>query len=110
VRTHNGIGTRLYGHADPQPVTPERRAELERAGFVPYSYRAVKWFVFLLVPVYPLGTFRVIKGEQAFLSTSTRYLMEPVPTDRKQIIRHLAVGWGLVAVFALGFLYLLGKQ
>ena len=101
VFTTNGIGTLLYGHADLQAVTAERCVSLQQQGFLPYSYRAVKWFVFLYLPVVPLGTFRVIRTEQSFWSVSAHYLLEPAPFAWRQVLAHYAVGWSIVLALAL---------
>jgi hypothetical protein len=95
MRTVNGIGTRLYGRAKKRSLPPKLRVELGAKGFAPYSYQAVKWFVFLFVPLIPLGTYRVIPSDQGFFSSEqSSYLMEPAPWDWLQVLVHYAIAWG----------------
>ena len=44
--TFNGVGVTLYGHADPDPQTG--------------SYVATHYFVIFMVPIFPIGRYRVI--------------------------------------------------
>lgn len=46
LRTYNGIGVALYGHADPDAETG--------------SYIATLYFVFLMIPIFPVSRYRVI--------------------------------------------------
>lgn len=72
----NGIGTKLYGKKD-----------VETDG----SYIATKWFIFFLVPIVPLGSFRVSRGKTTatFLlpGAKTEFRMVRVPADWKQILK-----------------------
>lgn len=106
TQTINGIGTTLFGHSRPQPVSPERREELERSGYIRYSYQVVKWVVVLYVPLVPLGCFRVIRSARGSWPVGTQYLMDPVAMDWGQIAWHYGVGWGGVAALVLAFRYL----
>ena len=74
----NGIGTSLYG-----------KSELESDG----SYVATKWFVFIFLPIVPLGSYRVMRGETSASMTAlvglpganTQYEMVSIPLNWKQI-------------------------
>jgi hypothetical protein len=103
----NGIGTTLYGHADLQPVPPEECVALEEQGFLPYSYRAVKWFVILMVPIVPLGCVRVRRTPASSWSPQAQYLLTPEPAHVRQIATHVAVGWGTLAAVVGGVMALL---
>ncbi|MDR2407559.1 MAG: hypothetical protein LBE13_05555, partial [Bacteroidales bacterium] len=66
----NGIGTRLYGHADEQSDG---------------TYTATKWVVFIFIPIIPLRSYRVFSKEDGVLSTE--YQLMPIPLDKKQVLK-----------------------
>jgi hypothetical protein len=85
----NGIGTSLYGKSDINPQDG--------------SYIATKWFIVFLLPIFPLGSYRVIRGktETTFLllpGAKTSYQMMKVDWNWKQI--------GLTYLVIYGFLVL----
>ena len=79
--TFNGIGTTLYGRRDPAADG---------------SYVATKWLVVFFVPIIPLASFRVWKGETSFrfLGTNTDYRLEPLPLQWRQVLN-----WYLATLF-----------
>ena len=87
MQTINGIGTTLYGRARKQVLEGADRMAAEQAGFHPESYQAIKWFVFLYVPVIPLGTYRVMKVNNSYWDTQ-QYSMLEVEWDWGQVARH----------------------
>jgi hypothetical protein len=94
----NGIGTTLYGKRD---------VDL-RDG----SYIATKWFIIFLLPVFPLGSFRVIRGAtgaSVFPSGSkTDYQLSPVKLNVAQVINTYLVIWG-IAIPCFIFLFHIAK-
>ncbi len=73
--TFNGIGTTLYGYADP---LPDR------------SYIATKWFVLFWIPLFPLASFRIIDKESpvgipSLVGRKSTYDATQVPLNKKQI-------------------------
>ena len=96
----NGIGTSLYG-----------KSEVESDG----SYVATKWFIVLFLPLFPLGSYRAQRGETTSSATalvglpgaSTQYKMVRVPLNRKQVVQIYLAVYGLLAVLALVFLFLI---
>lgn len=88
----NGIGTTIYGSAKKKELFGTERIEAERAGYLPYSYQVVKWFIILFLPVVPLGTYRVLKVKQGFWTLgSPEYSMVRVEWDWAQVARHYLI-------------------
>ncbi len=79
----NGVGTTLYG-----------KREIEPDG----SYIATKWFIFLLLPIFPIGSYRVWRGKTKatfFLpGAKTEYRMIKVQLSWKQIVNTYLIIWG----------------
>jgi hypothetical protein len=101
MQTFNGIGTTIYGRARREELLGAARSSAEQAGYLPASYQVVKWFVFLFMPIVPLGTYRVLKAHQKFWTLDfPQYSMQRVDWDWKQIAVHysLAYGWILALV------------
>jgi hypothetical protein len=97
MRTINGIGTTLYGHAKKIELTGQEQFAAVAAGFLPVSYQAVKWYVVFLLPFVPLGTYRVMKMPQSFWSVGPSYYkMVRVRWDWSQVFLHYLVGYGLL--------------
>jgi len=88
----NGIGTTLYG-----------KREVEADG----SYIATKWFVILLLPIFPLGSYRVWRGKTkaTFLlpGASTEYKMITVQLNWEQVFNTYFVIYGIF-ILAFGLL------
>ena len=84
--TTNGIGTIFYGCSD-----------LRDDG----SYIATKWFVIFFIPIFPLGSFRVLLMDSKFNlfppGVSKTYHSIRVPLNKKQVI----LVYGYYAFFAL---------
>ena len=94
--TLNGTGTTIYGSAKPKPLPlfGEEAALAEELGLNPCSHQVVKWITVLFLPVVPLGTFRIVKVRQKFLTTvASQFLMERTEWDWRQIMLHYFVGW-----------------
>ncbi|MDB4992412.1 MAG: hypothetical protein JWL75_657 [Parcubacteria group bacterium] len=93
-----GIGTTLYG-----------KRHIESDG----SYVATKWFILLLLPIIPLGSYRVIRGETkstfipgVIIGASTQYHLAKIPTAWSQVMATYAFVWGLIILTVLEFIYL----
>jgi hypothetical protein len=91
----NGIGTHLYGKSEVHPDG---------------SYVATKWFIFCLLPVIPLGSYRVIRGDTKFASfpggAQTEYKMVPVPMHWGQILSTYVKIWGFAIAGLILIMYL----
>lgn len=91
----NGIGTSLYGKTDVEPDG---------------SYIATKWFILFLLPIIPLGSYRVWRGETKatfFLpGASTSYRMFETKLHWKQIIRTYLAVWGLAVLLVIILFYI----
>lgn len=89
----NGIGTTLYGKRD-----------VEFDG----SYIATKWFTFLLLPMLPISSYRVLPNtpKMNFLTQVTNYSrFEKVPFNKKQVINTYLLIYGFIfIIFILPFL------
>ncbi len=89
----NGIGTTLYGKRD---VDPDG------------SYIATKWFIFLLLPIIPISSYRVLpkSPKMNFLTRVTNYSkFEKVQFNKKQVINTYLLIYGFIfIIFALPFL------
>lgn len=71
--TFNGIGTKYYGE----------REFLEDGSFV-----TTEWFVFVYVPIIPIGSFRVVptgKSSNLLVYRSSQYLVKRVPINWRQV-------------------------
>ena len=94
----NGIGISLYG-----------KSEVGSDG----SYIATKWFIFLLLPIIPLSSYRVQRGETAASMTAlvglpganTQYKMVLVPLNWKQVIQTYLVVYGILALIILDLIF-----
>lgn len=79
----NGIGTTLYGKRDVHPDG---------------SYIATKWFILFLLPIIPLCSYRVWRGETKasfpIPGAKTEYKMIEVPLNWRQVFNTYAVIWG----------------
>ena len=88
----NGVGTTLYG-----------KREIDSDG----SYVATKWFIIFLLPIFPLGSYRVWRGETKSTlimpGAKTEYKMVKVDLNRKQIFNTYVVIWGslILALYIL---------
>lgn len=73
MQTFNGTGTRLYGQREPAADG---------------SYVATKWVVLFFLPVLPLASYRVWRGDTSFrlLGASTSYHWQPVPLQWRQVL------------------------
>jgi hypothetical protein len=89
----NGIGTTFYGKRE---VGPDG------------SYVATKWFIFLLLPIIPIGSYRVLPNVPKinFLTQITSYSrFEKVPLNKKQVIYTYLLIYGFIfIIFILPFL------
>ena len=87
------VGTTLYGKRD-----------VHADG----SYIATKWFILFFLPIIPLGSYRVWRGETRNTSiplisvgASTQYKMVPVPLNWKQVIGTYLFVWGILILTIL---------
>lgn len=92
-----GVGKTLYG-----------KREVDTDG----SYIATKWFIYLFLPIIPLGSYRVWRGETTASVTLisaasiTQYRMVKVPLNRSQVITTYLIAYGtpILIIFALVYL------
>jgi hypothetical protein len=102
MRTGNGSGTGLYGKSGYDPKDG--------------SYISTKWFMIMLIPILPLGSYRVIKERSAdallpggitWYSKKTLYKMQKVSLHWRQIlITYIITALILTALFyAIGYLF-----
>jgi hypothetical protein len=85
----NGIGTTLYG-----------KREIESDG----SYIATKWFIFLLIPIFPISSYRVRPDTPKvhFLGQKTNYFrFDKVQLNKKQIINTYSIIYVPIFIFVL---------
>ncbi|MBU1558005.1 hypothetical protein KKC45_03525 [Patescibacteria group bacterium] len=93
----NGIGTSLYG-----------KNEIDSDG----SYITTKWFIFFLLPIIPLGSYRVLRGETtASMSglvgvpgATTQYKMISVPLNWKQVIQTYLLVYGILVLIVFDYM------
>ncbi|NQV00098.1 MAG: hypothetical protein HQ538_05120 [Parcubacteria group bacterium] len=92
-----GIGTTLYGKTDIQSDD---------------SYIVTKWFIFLLLPIIPLASYRVYSKSNsnplnpAFLligaiGSKQKFTLREVKLNKEQIRRTYLVAYGLLIGFGL---------
>ena len=98
MQTINGVGTTLYG-----------KREVNTDG----SFIATKWFVFFLLPIIPLGSYRVWQGKTEmtillFPGQETQYKMVPVPLNFRQIIYTSLAIYGVLILSTVGAYYIIG--
>jgi hypothetical protein len=91
----NGIGTSLYGKRDIEPDG---------------SYVATKWFIFLLLPIIPISSYRILPNapKMNFLTQVTNYSkFEKVPFNIRQVINTYLLIYGFIfIIFVLPFILL----
>jgi hypothetical protein len=99
-----GVGTWTYGWAKRLELGGIERIQADRAGYNLYSYQVVKWFVIGWFPVFPLGTYRVVKQKQGFWSLRLpSYLTARVEWDWVQVLRQYAIAYGwIIALLIYG--------
>jgi hypothetical protein len=84
-----GIGTSLYGHSDSQGDG---------------SYIVTKWFIVLMLPVYPLASFRIRAHSRQMtfgLGDSRIHTSAQVPRHTSQIIRTYLITYSIIAVILI---------
>lgn len=82
----NGIGITLYGKRD---IGPDG------------SYIATKWFIFLLLPIFPISSYRVLPDtpKMHFLTQRTNYKrFEKVPFNKRQVINIYLLIYGFIII------------
>jgi hypothetical protein len=90
----NGIGTTYYGRSDVRPDG---------------SYVATEWFVILLLPIYPLSTYRLWEGKTdssfylIFWQSSTSYQRQKVERDWPQIRNTLFIAYVVIPAAIIAF-------
>lgn len=88
----NGIGTTFYG-----------KKNLKEDG----SYITTKWFIFLLLPIIPLGTYRIKKktedkARNALGMISEYEIIEKLSLDKKQVILwYLSIYGPIIIIFLI---------
>jgi hypothetical protein len=94
----NGIGTTLYGKKNFNPTDG--------------SYVATEWFIFFFLPIFPIGTYRVVNGKtevgipsgKLLPGSSTEYYMVKIKLDWRQVIKTYLVIWGIgILLFVILF-------
>lgn len=83
----NGIGLTLYG-----------KDKIEEDG----SYVATKWFILFLLPIIPLGSYRVLVSDSRTIArgAETSYLMTKTDFNTGQVIKTYLIGWSIgIAIF-----------
>jgi hypothetical protein len=86
----NGIGTTYYGKRD-----------IHDNG----SYITTEWFIFVYLPIVPIGSFRVLPKDRGFFGNPTSYWTWKVPLCRPQVRNtYLAV---LIGGFAIAPLFII---
>lgn len=99
IKSGNGSGEGLYGKKD-----------VRQDG----SYTATKWFMILLIPIIPLGTYRVLKGKTSHnlvsapgigIQQSTEIRMERLKMDWHQVITTYAITLAILILIALLIYY-----
>lgn len=93
AETINGFGTMYYGHSDPLPDG---------------TYTATKWFVVFWIPIFPKGSYRLLKMKTEFVpflpGIKSTYASKRISLNTKQVVKTYAV---TVAIFALLIIELL---
>ncbi len=97
----NGIGTTLYG-----------KREVDQKD---NSYITTEWFIFLFVPIFPIASYRVIKGKtesKFYLVTAndkTEYNLTKVKLNLRQVIRTYLLIWFPILIIILLIFYRLSS-
>ena len=83
----NGIGTMYYGHGDRLPDG---------------TYTATKWAVLFWIPLFPLGSYRLLKMDSGLVAFPpgfrTTYASQRIPLKVGQGIKGYAVTAALIAL------------
>jgi len=94
MRSINGIGITLYGKSD-----------VNQDG----SYIATKWFIFLLLPIFPIGSYRVWRGETKATAllpgAKTEYRVTRVKLNWKQVLKTYSIIWGILILAGVLLIY-----
>lgn len=92
MRSLNGTGTTLYGKREVDPLDG--------------SYIATEWVIVLLVPIIPLGSYRVWRGETNLVGSvrvgaETKYRMLKVNMNWRQVLNTYLIGAGILTLTVL---------
>jgi hypothetical protein len=81
----NGFGTTYYGCSDIEPDG---------------SYLTTEWVTVFYVPIYPVGSWRVVPGKQkgGFPHHQQEFRVRPAPLSKRQVLRI----YGLAALLGVG--------
>jgi hypothetical protein len=87
----NGIGTTFYGKKNIKSDS---------------SYDTVKWFIFLLIPIYPISGYRVKKIYQSKLGGKIEYeIIQKFPVEKTFALKsYLIFLYSVVLLFVFIFL------
>jgi len=84
--TINGVGTKFYGKNNEQSDG---------------SYTTTEWFVFLMLPIIPIGSYRVIEHKRSSLIQTEYNIIEKLPLDKSEVARIYGIGIFCVVLFIL---------
>src|ERR1035437_7674128 len=86
----NGFGTALYGKSEVKSDD---------------SYIATEWFVLLFLPIFPIASYRVLRGNTSgnVFGAKTQYSTTKVPLNVKQVILIYSSVYGLLLIMAIIF-------
>jgi hypothetical protein len=93
----NGFGTKLYGKSNVNEVDN--------------SYITTKFFVLFFIPIFPMGSYRVIKGKEEQSGSFTLreyqigYQMKKVQSNIPQIIKIYLFAYLLIALLFWSLFY-----
>jgi|SRR3989344_2358710 len=93
----NGIGTTLYGKRDVNPADG--------------SYVATEWVVIFFLPILPVGSYRVWRGEtkagfSPLPGSKTSYRIVPVKLNWGQVLNTYLIVWSSFIIGILVLLYM----
>lgn len=86
IGSANGIGTTLLGKRE---INPDG------------SYIATKWFIFFLLPIFPINSYRVLpnKPEIGYMKQVTSYsIFEKVPFSKRQVVNTYLLVYGFIII------------
>ena len=100
MHTLNGIGTTIYGK---RRLTKKELNNMSIDVEGGISYVTTMWFVFLFVPLIPLGSYIVFAEfeESGFWNNSKQYHMVKINLNWNQVLKGWAITAGLIFILWL---------
>ena len=98
----NGISLVYLGWAQKKSLGEADASQAARIGFETFSFQTVRWVTLLFFPVFPLGTYRIVRPKDR---KAGPWLRQRVDWDWWQVARHWAVAFAVATTIILALFH-----